>query len=192
MLSLEARLSQQELQRRHGLVQEKLNERGVDALLVSGIRFVAGAGYLRYLTNWAEPFGGESLVFPRDGRPVFCARTAERAHLVEHLLGLKAVTGSTAKPVAEIIKQMGVNHIGISGLKTMFAEFYVQLTKELPHVQFEEMSSLLDEVRMVKSEEELGLVGQSAHLSDMAFQTFFSLIEEGRVESASLSRWSTS
>jgi Xaa-Pro aminopeptidase len=160
-----------------------MQERGLDLILVSGVRFVGASGYLRYLTNWAEPFAGESLIFPREGTPIFCARTAERAYLVEHLLGLEVAVGSTANVVADVLRKYGTNHIGICGLRTMFADFYLQLIKELPDVQFEEVSDLIDEVRMVKSEEELRWVEQSAHLGDMAFQIFSSLVEEGRSES---------
>jgi Xaa-Pro aminopeptidase len=182
MLSPRERLSEQELARRHSAVRNKMQERGLELMLVSGVRFVGATGYLRYLTNWAEPFAGESLVFPREGSPIFCARTTERAYLVKHLLGLEAVVGSTANVVADNLRKYDTNHIGICGLKTMFADFYVQLTEELPGFQFEEVSDLLDEVRMVKSEEELGWVEQSASLGDMGFQTFFSLLQEGRAE----------
>lgn len=183
MLEPKVRLSQGELKRRYALVREKMAVSGLDLLLVSGIRFVGSTGYLRYLTNWAEPFAGESLVFPREAEPVFCARTGERAYLVEHLLGLKAVNGSTANVVARVLKERGAKRIGICGLQTMLADFYVNLTKEIPNIQIEESSKLLDEVRMVKSDEELGWVKQSAHLGDIALQMVSSLAQEGRTES---------
>ncbi len=71
MLKPRDRLSEKELQRRHGVVRARMKEKGLEALLVSGIRFVAATGYLRYLTNWAEPFGGEVLIFPQKGAPTF-------------------------------------------------------------------------------------------------------------------------
>lgn len=183
MLTPKARLSPMELNRRHDLIRDKMKERSLEVLLVSGVRFVASVGYLRYLSNWAEPFAGESLVFPLKGEPVFCARTGERAYLVENLLGLKAITGSTADVVAQVLRETGTKRIGVCGLNTMLADFYVHLTQELPDVQLEEVSRLLDEVRMVKSEEELGWIEQSANLVDVAYQVFSSLVEEGRSES---------
>ncbi len=64
MLKAESRISKKEMERRHTLLREKIKEADLNLLLVSGVRFVAGKGYLRYLTNWAEPFGGETLLFP--------------------------------------------------------------------------------------------------------------------------------
>jgi Xaa-Pro aminopeptidase len=183
MLEPKIRISPKELERRHELLRTKMEEQGLDILLVSGFRFVGSIGYLRYLTNWAEPFAGESLAFPRKGIPIFFARTAERAHLVENLLGLKTVTGSTGVVVAHVLEKMETRRIGICGLKTMSADFYIQLIKQLPNMEFDEESGFLDELRMVKSEEELGWVKQSAHLGDMAFQVFSGLIGEGRLES---------
>jgi Xaa-Pro aminopeptidase len=160
-----------------------MKERGLEVLVVSGIRFVAGAGYLRYLTNWAEPFGGEVLVFPYDGTPTFLARTAERALIVQNLLGLQTIAGSTAAHTADVLRKTGCKRVGMCGLKTMLAEFYVQLTGAMRDVEFVEMSSILDEVRMIKSEEELKWVKKSANLTDVAFQVFSSLVRAGSAES---------
>jgi Xaa-Pro aminopeptidase len=158
MLSPQERLSQQELQRRYSIVRTAMKKKGFEVLLISGIRFVAATGYLRYLTNWAEPFGGEVLVFPLNGAPTFLARTGERALLVKKYLGLQATPGSTAAHTAEFLKKMGCKRVGLCGLKTMVAEFYVQLTAALRDVEFVEASDILDEARMVKSEEELKVI----------------------------------
>jgi Xaa-Pro aminopeptidase len=183
MLPPQERISQQELQRRYDIVRSRMKEKGLEALLVSGIRFVAAAGYLRYLTNWAEPFGGEVLILPREGTPLFLARTGERALLVKHYLGMEARTGSTAAHAADVLKKTGCSRVGICGLKTMLAEFYVQLIAALPGVELVDTSSILDEARWIKSEEELAWVRKSAELTDMAFQVFSSLVRTGRSES---------
>jgi Xaa-Pro aminopeptidase len=182
VLSPRERLSERELQRRYGLVRKKMKERGLEVLLVSGIRFVAAGGYLRYLTNWAEPFGGEVLILPAEKDPIFLARTGERALLLEQFLGMKAVTGSTGAQTAQVLKKMACKRVGLAGLKTMVAEFYVQLTQGLPDAEFIEVSDILDEARMTKSEEELGWIRKSAELTDVAFQVFSSLLRPGRRE----------
>lgn len=173
------RLSQAELNRRYAVVRAKMKQRNLELLLVSGIRFVAGIGYLRYLTNWAEPFAGELLVFPLEGAPTFLARTGERALLIKELIGLQSHAGSTAAHAAAALQKTGCKRIGLSGLKTMLAEFYVQLTAALPGVTFVEASEILDEARMIKSEEELVWVRESASLSDLAFQEFSTLVHSG-------------
>ncbi|HEY4773286.1 MAG TPA: Xaa-Pro peptidase family protein [Xanthobacteraceae bacterium] len=182
MIAARDRISQAELRRRHDLVRTKMKERGLDVLLVSGVRFVAAAGYLRYLTNWAEPFGGEILVFPAKGEPRFLARTAERSLLVKQYLGLQASAGSTAAHAAAMVKAMGWARVGLCSVKTMFAEFYLQLTAALPGATLVEAGDILDEARMIKSEEELGWVRQSAHLTDVAFEAFSKLVRPGRCE----------
>ncbi len=183
MLSPQERLSQQELQRRYDLVRSEMKEKGLEVLLVSGIRFVAAGGYLRYLTNWAEPFEGEVFIFPLEGTPLFLARTGERALLVKHYLGMEARTGSTAVHAADVLEKMGCTRVGICGLKTMLAEFYVQLTSALPGVEFVDTSDILDEARWIKSEEELTWIRKSAQLTDIAFQVFSTLVRKGRSES---------
>jgi Xaa-Pro aminopeptidase len=182
MLQPQVRISKAEMKRRYDLLRGKMKETGLNVILVSGVRFIASTGYLRYLTNWAEPFGGEILVFPLSGEAIFFARTEERAYLVENLMGIKAIVGSTADVVATYLRDAGEQMIGICGLKTMMAEFYVQLTKELPHVELKDVSYLIDEVRMIKSAEELSWMRRSAKLGDSAFQVFSRLVDEGREE----------
>ncbi len=182
MLSAHERLSQDELRRRHASVRAGMKQEGLDVLLVSGIRFVAAGGYLRYLTNRAEPFGGEVLILPLEGAPVFLARTGERALLVKKYLGLEALTGSTGPQTAEALKNRGVKRVGLCSLRTMFAEFYLQLVNAVPGVDFVEASSILDEARWIKSEEELAWIRKSAALTDMAYQVFSNLVRPGRRE----------
>jgi Xaa-Pro dipeptidase len=183
MLPPSIRVSKEEMNRRHGLVCDKMRHAGLEVLLVSGVRFVGSTGYLRYLSNWAEPFAGETLLFPLDGRPVFFARTSERAILIKELLGgMETVSGSTGKMVAGRLKKLGKKKIGLCGLSTMFADYYVQLVSELPGIELRDFSRLIDEVRMIKSEEELHWVRQSARLGDAALQMFSSLVAEGREE----------
>jgi Xaa-Pro aminopeptidase len=159
-----------------------MKEKNLEVLLVSGIRFVAATGYLRYLTNWAEPFAGEILLLPREGSPVFLTRTGERALVIQRYLGLRATPGSTARHTADALKNMKCTRVGLCGLNTMLADFYVQLTEALPNVTFIEARDILDEARMIKSEEELGWIRESANLTDVAFQIFTTLVRPGRTE----------
>jgi len=184
MLSPTERVSKREMARRYDMVRQRMRDEGLEILLISGVRFVGSLGYLRYMSNWAEPFAGEALCFPLEGTPTFFARTSERAFLVQNLIGgMDAVVGSTADVVAEFVKKRGKSKIGICGLKTMFADFYLQLASELSGAQLVDYSKLLDEVRMVKSEEELSWVQRSAKLGDVAYTMFSSLVQEGREES---------
>ncbi len=182
MLTPHERISPQELERRYGAVRAKMRKRNLEVLLVSGFRFVAATGYLRYLTNWAEPFHGEVFLFPLEGTPTFLARTSERVLVMKQFLGLEAIAGSTGAQTAQVLKKRGFKRVGLCGLKTMIAEFYLQLTGALPEVEFVEASDILDAVRMIKSEEELRLIRESAHLTDIGYQVFSSLVRPGRNE----------
>lgn len=178
----EMRVTEAEKQRRYSVVRQKMKEKGLETLLVSGVKFVGTLGYLRYLTNWAEPFAGEYLLFPLEGDPLFFARTSERVHLVRDGLGLKAVHGSTVPVVASELRERKIRRIGVCSLNTMLAGFYVGLTKELPECEFVDAASVIDEARMLKSPEELGWVKRSSALGDLAFQAFATSLEEGATE----------
>lgn len=116
-------------------------------------------------------YPGKAIVQMATAAGIFCAGSR-----------LPATAGSTAAHAAAVLKKTGCKKIGLCGLKTMLAEFYVQLTAALPEVEFVDASDLLDEVRMIKSEEELGLIRNSAKLSDCAFQKFTTMVGAGRTE----------
>jgi len=178
----ELRVSQIEMQRRRFAVRQNMRRMGLETLLVSGIRFVASWGYLRYLTNWAEPFAGEYLLFPLESEPIFFARTSERVHLIRDVLGIECRLGSTVPVVAKEIKDRGLRRVGVCSLRTMLAEFYIGLTRAVPECELIEAAAVIDEARMIKSEEELRWVHKSAALGDTAYQVFCDMIEPGVTE----------
>ena len=178
----EARVSKQEMQRRYAAVRGNMRELKLETLLVSGVRFVAAWGYLRYLTNWAEPFAGEYLLFPLEGEPVFFARTSERVHLIRNVLGLECRLGSTASVVAKELRDRKLRRVGLCSLRTMLADFYVGLTAAVPECEFVEAAAAVDNARMIKSPEELEWIRKSASLGDTAHQVFCELVQEGMSE----------
>jgi Xaa-Pro aminopeptidase len=159
-----------------------MREAGLDALLVSGINFAATLGYLRYLTNWAQPFAGEYYLLGQDASGVFLARTAERAKLVRDISGLSACAGAGGADVAREIRKIGARKVGLCSLGTMTAAFYNELVQASTAVRFCDVTSLVDQVRMIKSAEEIAWVRKSAELGDVAFARFGELARRGAEE----------
>jgi len=181
-LNARDRVSQAELQRRSREVVGRIAERELDALLVSGINFSATLGYLRYLTNWAQPFVGEYYLLSKTGEGIFLARTQERALLVQEISGLNSRTGATPQSVAREIRRIRARRVGVCSLATMTAAFYQGLTREAAEVEFVDATAIMDQVRMVKSAEELDWVRKSAELGDLAFARFQELAAPGAGE----------
>lgn len=171
-LKAEDRVTKAELDRRRAEVAGGVRERGLDALLVSGINFAATLGYLRYLTNWAQPFVGEYYLLRASGEGIFLARTRERAALVRKISGLEARAGATPKAVAEELRAAGAKRVGICSLGTMTAQFHQGLLQQAGPIEFLDAAEILDRVRMVKSPEEIEWVRRSAELGDLAFSRF--------------------
>ena len=77
--------------------------------------------------------------------------------------------------------------VGLVGAGWMDAGSYVTLKRELPNVSFEDATDIIENQRMVKSEAEVHLIKKASQISDAAFQTFKSSIQEGKTESDVLS-----
>jgi len=181
-LKASERISRTELERRQRKVASRLAEHGLDALLVSGINFAATLGYLRYLTNWAQPFVGEYYLLGKSGEGIFLARTQERAMLVREASGISSRAGATAKDVAQEMRKLGARKVGVCSLETMTAAFHQELLRETRDIELSDATPIMDQARMVKSPEELGWVRKSSELCDAALARFTELAVPGANE----------
>jgi Xaa-Pro aminopeptidase len=70
--------------------------------------------------------------------------------------------------------------IGIVGKGAMGAAFYEYLRKNLPEATFVEASDLVDQIKAIKSEEEIALIKKTAALQDEAIEYAKKIIRPGR------------
>ncbi len=182
-------LSMNERRNRWRRVREGMTIRELDCLLVfsSDSWWGASTANLRYLTQLAIP---GSCVFPLDGEPVVFAGLA---HLVPYIaMSTNWVqdvrSGKGALGIAEVLKEKGLGNkkIGVVGfgrtsgayvLETVPYKLFDELLKLLPLASFQDASSLLEEIRMVKSEEELGFLQKA---SDLAFKMYEAVLQTVR------------
>lgn len=176
------RVSRTELERRQREVASAVAEHGLDAMLVSGINFAATLGYLRYLTNWAQPFVGEYYLLGKSGEGIFLARTQERAMLVREASRISSRAGATARDVAQEMRRFGARRVGVCSVETMTAAFYQQLLEETGDIELRDATAIMDQARMVKSPEELDWVRKSSELCDAALARFTELAAPGANE----------
>jgi len=69
--------------------------------------------------------------------------------------------------------------VGFVGMGNMSAALYANIMKGLPGVEFINATDLVDELRMVKSEEELALHREAAYMHEMSYEIALESIEPG-------------
>ena len=196
-------ISTQELERRWKGVRERMKEEGIDFLVIQNDNEWVG-GYVRWFTDIpgrnASPF---TVLFPVDdemttitqggaasgkspgdfGPPAWTMRGVRRRLTAPFFRSLIYTTCYDAELAVEVLKVKEKAKIGIVGKGSMSAVFYEHLLKGLPRATFVESSDLVDDIKAIKSDEEIGLIKKTAALQDIAMDYARKVIRPGRRDS---------
>jgi len=192
-------ISQHELERRWKAVRAGMADEGIDYLVIqSQQRFVGG--YFRWFTDIPGTNFNITGIFPLDDDMTIISHGPSRpappiSPSQWALRGVKERINTPAWPnvwweeawdpgkAAEVIMRKKPQTVGLVGMGNMSASFYENLQKGLPGVNLINATELVDQVRMIKSEEELQLHRQAAYLHEKSYQMAKQLIRPGRIAS---------
>ncbi|MEW6334359.1 MAG: aminopeptidase P family N-terminal domain-containing protein, partial [Thermodesulfobacteriota bacterium] len=189
-------LSQHELERRWAGLRKRMAERKIDYLVAQSQNRGVG-GYFRWFTDLPGGNYPNTVVFPLDGEmAVISHGPASPAPPVNppdwSLRGGKEKLNTPAFPnvwwedgwdadkAVEVMLRKKPKTVGLVGLGNMSAALYENLKKGLPKVHVINATDLVDEIRMVKSEEELQLHREAAYMHETSYEIALEAIEPGR------------
>lgn len=182
--------SEKEIRRRCDAIRGRMKEEDLRALIVFSQVQLRYSGAVRYLSNYHLPTRREYLVFPLEGDPVLIVCTLGHLYYAKSSSWIKDVRhgGEIEKMVLEVgrvLKTLGLGNapIGIVGLsRTMPYNDYQLLAKELPEAHFKDATKMLDEIRMVKSPEEIELIQQTTDTADRCYSRLLEILRPGKDE----------
>lgn len=164
------KFSPAEYERRFRLVRDLMRREGVEALVIHG---AAGSpGGLHYLSNYLAPRPAW-LIFPLKGDSTLFL------HFYNHIPCTKAMSivedvrcyqPSPGKAVAEELRRRGLGGatIGIVGLSDSIPHGQFEVLRQgLPGATFRDLARPYHEIRLIRSEEEIGWFRRSAYLTDL-------------------------
>lgn len=190
-------LSRHELERRWKAVRERMAAEGIDYLVIhSQQRYVAG--YFLWFTDYSSANFGITAVFPQDDdmtiishgpktptppkpQPEWAWRGVKETITVAAFPNVWWQDGWFAEKAVEVMMRKKPKTVGLVGLGSMSASLYENLHKGLNGVKIVNATDLVDEVRMVKSEEELKLHREAAYLHEMSYGVAKQAIRPGRL-----------
>jgi Xaa-Pro aminopeptidase len=194
-------ISNAELERRWKAVRERMADRGIDVLVCQANNDYIG-GAVRYLSDVPAGNGYPvSLVFPREGDATLIRQGPVHGEQIVpqggggplHGIGRILTTPSYASVSytryydAELIVKAlaGFEHATIdfpasAEVSYPTIEF---VRREMPDATFVEDWDVIDEVKMVKSAEELELVRRTCAVQDAAMEAAFTALKPGMRES---------
>ncbi|MCZ6615980.1 MAG: M24 family peptidase [Thaumarchaeota archaeon] len=176
------KFSDSENSRRSNQVKSMMRSEEVDALLIHGNALSPGG--VNYLSNYV-PRTPVWLFYPLEGEPILML------HFHNHIPNARAMSivddirwygPNPSKIVAEIIKERGLSRsgVGIVGLSNSipYGQF-IGLKQLLPETNLKDVAKHYTQIRVIRSQEELGWIKKSAHLTDLTVEALEDRIKPG-------------
>ena len=192
----------QEIDKRIEKTKEVMKERGYDGLVVFGDNKVCGS--LRYLTDYFPDragwislaahktylFEGAAFVIPANGDPALMldpglvpGKVIHSQNLWAGGFSIEEGAGLSGKNIASLISNgRAPGKIGIESYDRFPLPIYLELKDALPNTELER-STIVEELRMIKSAFELEVIAEAAAVADFGSQTVFDLLSDGKVRS---------
>ncbi len=191
-------ISTAELERRWGLVRRAMEAHKIDVLVMQNNNDFMG-GYVKYFTDLPATNGyGLSVVFPRDdgmaviGQGPFGmdrelppegdgVRRGVKRMLAVPAYSAAPYTGAYDAELAEkALEQHSGATIGLVGTAAMPHSFVEHLKRgRLSNARFVEASDLVDEIKAVKSAEEIAGLRRTAAMQDKCMEAAFAAVKPG-------------
>jgi Xaa-Pro aminopeptidase len=175
------RFSQEEYDRRFREIRQRMQEKGIDVLIIYGDSGSHNSNHanVKYVSNYQDPVSSY-VVFPLVGEPSLHISNRlylPYAKLMSIFPRTDAVDYNPGAAVESCIRELGLEKgtIGLVGLRGIL---YGSLPfgpldhwhKAFGGASFVDATDLLGEVRLIKSKEELSWFRKGAALTDMAFE----------------------
>ena len=191
-------VSTQELERRWAAVRAAMADRRVDALVMQNNNDFMG-GYVKYFTDLPATNGYPmTVIFPKDDRMTIIGQGpfgADRPIPPEGdglRRGAKRFLGTPSYANApytwpydvelaeKALEPFSGATIGLVGLGTLPAAFLDHLKRgRLSNTKFVDVTDMVDDIKAIKSEEEIALIRRTAAIQDAAMDAAFKAVGPG-------------
>lgn len=185
-----------ELERRWNIIRTSMKMQGIDLLLMQNDNQYLG-GYVRYFTDIpAEQAYPVSVLFPANDEmititsssadnplpPDWAARGIKTRLGTPYFRSMYYTNEYDAEVIVKVIKERKDKTVGIVGMALINAALFTYLKENLPTVEFVDATNLIDEIKAIKSEDELVFVRKAIDLHDMVASAMPSIIRPGVYE----------
>lgn len=189
-------ISTHELERRWSAVRSRMAEEKIDFLVMQNDNEWLG-GYVKWFTDIpARNAQAHTVIFPVEeemttithggkppgdlGPPAWTLRGVKKRLTAPYFQSVVYTTRYDAELAVEEFKGKPRGKIGVVGIGGMSAAFYENLRKGLPDASFVDASDLVDRIKAIKSEEEIGLIRRAAAIQDEVMAYAKTVIRPGR------------
>jgi Xaa-Pro aminopeptidase len=189
-------LSKAEMERRWKAVREVMRERQVDFLLMRNDEEFLG-GYVRWFSDFPPassyplsvifPFDDEMTLIASGGAPpaespyppAWAVHGVKRRLCAPYFASMHYTSTMDAELAVGVLKEKKRATIGLVGRSFITVTFYEYLRKHLPGYKFIDMTDPIDQIKAIKSPEEIELIKHTAKIQDRAMEHVKKVIKPG-------------
>lgn len=189
-------ISDEELERRWKATREMMKEHKIDFLLMRQDEEFLG-GYVKWFTDFSArhsyPF---TVIFPVDDEmtvisvgapppgepgfpPVWACRGIKRRLAAPYFPSIHYTSTYDAELAVSALKEKKRATVGLVGRSYIPITFYEYIRKHLPGWKFVDATDFIDQIKVIKSPEEIELIKQTAALQDLAIEHLKKTIKPG-------------
>lgn len=189
-------LSQNEMERRWNAVREKMQAKSIDFLVIQSQQRYMG-GYFLWFTDFAANNFSNTAIFPVDDDmtiishgplapskpgtpPKWAWRGVEESINVPVFPNVWWQDSMFADKAVEVMMRKKPKVVGLVGLGNMSAALFKNMQDQMKDVEIINATDLVDEIKMIKSEEEIRLLRDAAYLHEMSYDVAKEVIKPGK------------
>ena len=190
-------IPKEEFKQRHAVAQQKVRERGLDAMLVHSNE--GDFANVRYLSEYWPLFESAGVLIQAEGDPILIigpeSETFARDHSAIPNIRKVLYYREAAEPdypdieidtFEDIFKSAnngkGIKKLGIGGTTAMPVSVYLPVQAALPGAEIVKADDILYEMRMIKSPNEIALLKEAFRISEPAVDAVIQNIKPGMTE----------
>jgi Xaa-Pro aminopeptidase len=190
-------ISNTELERRWSLIRQAMQKENIDSLVMQNDNRYRN-GIVRYFTDIGSLSNPVTVVFPKDDEmtvfsngggyslsqtPAYgCRGVKDRIGVPVFPTYVPALSTCDAQGVVEIIKKRGDKRVGLVRINSMLGGFYKCLTETLGAVELVEFTDQVEEIKAVKSPEEIQFIRHTAKTQDYVAAAVNAFLRPGKYE----------
>jgi len=187
-------ISKEELERRWKAVRKAMEKENLDCLIMQNNNQYLG-GYVRYFTDIPAQYSYPiTVIFPlhddmtmiaHGGTPLPTIPPDWATHGVKerinlpYLLTLNFTNTMDAKAAVDTLKKLKIKSLGLVARAFIPATLSDYIRENLSGVTFTDATDLVDEIKAIKSEEEIKLIKNTVEMHDIVFGAALAMIRPG-------------
>ncbi len=178
-----------ETTRRVEAIRGRMQKEGLETLIVFSQVILGEKGAVRYISNYRLLTRKDYLVLPLTGDPMMVVPTLGQQISALQVSWIKDIrcSADTAGMIHEVADKIRADRnenatIGVVGLNGAPHQDIELLKRELPGAHFADASGLLNDIRAVKSPEEIAMIKATTEIADICYELLSEILRVGKDE----------